>query len=61
MSSEDQSMGFFARYLTVWVLLCIVVGIALGVWVPSLFHALGDDFTDVTQNRLRISAQSMGA
>ncbi len=41
MSSESQSMGLFARYLTVWVFLCIVAGIGLGVWAPSAFHALG--------------------
>jgi ACR3 family arsenite transporter len=34
-------MGLFARYLTVWVFLCIVTGIGLGVWAPSAFHALG--------------------
>lgn len=41
MSPESQSIGLFARYLSVWVFLCIVVGIGLGVWVPSAFHALG--------------------
>jgi len=41
MSFESKSMGVFARYLTVWVLLCIIVGIGLGTWVPSVFHALG--------------------
>jgi len=32
-------MGVFERYQTLWVALCIVVGIALGRIVPSLFHA----------------------
>jgi len=41
MSSASKSMGVFARYLTLWVFLCIVVGIGLGTWVPSAFHALG--------------------
>jgi len=36
-----QGIGFFERYLTVWVLLCIAVGIALGSWLPSVFQALG--------------------
>ncbi len=30
----------FERYLTVWVALCIVAGIALGQWKPELFHAI---------------------
>ena len=34
-------MSEFERYLTVWVLLCIVVGIALGQFLPSVFQAVG--------------------
>jgi ACR3 family arsenite transporter len=34
-------IGFFERYLTLWVFLCIIVGIALGHWFPSPFQALG--------------------
>ena len=34
-------MSVFERYLTVWVLLCIVVGIALGQMLPSVFQAVG--------------------
>ena len=34
-------MSVFERYLTVWVLLCIVVGIALGQLLPSVFQAVG--------------------
>ena len=34
-------MNDFERYLTVWVFLCIVVGIALGQWVPAPFQVLG--------------------
>ncbi|CAB3723867.1 MULTISPECIES: ACR3 family arsenite efflux transporter [Paraburkholderia] len=48
MSSTDSVarasrpvIGFFERYLTVWVALCIVAGIALGQWLPSLFQAIG--------------------
>ena len=33
-------MGFFERYLSVWVALCIVAGIALGQWAPGPFHAI---------------------
>jgi len=34
-------MNVFERYLTVWVFLCIVVGIALGQILPGLFQAVG--------------------
>jgi len=33
-------MGFFERYLTVWVLLCILAGIALGKFAPEVATAL---------------------
>src|SRR5580692_2384177 len=35
------ALGTFERYLTVWVALCIVAGIALGQMTPAPFHALG--------------------
>ena len=34
-------MSTFERYLTVWVALCIVAGIALGHLMPSVFHLIG--------------------
>jgi arsenite transporter len=34
-------MSTFERYLTVWVALCIVAGIALGHAFPPVFHAIG--------------------
>ena len=34
-------MSIFERYLSLWVALCIVVGIMLGQWFPRLFQALG--------------------
>ena len=34
-------MNLFERYLTLWVFLCIVVGIALGQWQPGMFQAVG--------------------
>jgi ACR3 family arsenite transporter len=37
-----QQVGFFERYLTVWVFLCIVIGITLGHFIPAPFHALGN-------------------
>jgi arsenite transporter len=34
-------MSVFERYLTVWVFLCIVVGIVLGQLLPDVFQAVG--------------------
>jgi ACR3 family arsenite transporter len=34
-------MSLFERYLTLWVALCIVIGIALGHVMPGAFHAIG--------------------
>jgi ACR3 family arsenite transporter len=34
-------VSVFERYLTVWVLLCIVVGIALGQYLPGAFQVIG--------------------
>jgi ACR3 family arsenite transporter len=40
-AASPAPMNLFERYLTVWVFLCIVVGIALGQWLPGPFQALG--------------------
>ncbi len=34
-------MNLFERFLTLWVFLCIVVGIALGQFFPAVFQAIG--------------------
>lgn len=34
-------MSVFERYLTLWVFLCIVAGVALGHLLPGLFHLIG--------------------
>jgi len=41
MSPESKPMGLFARFLTLWVFICIAAGIGLGYLVPPAFHALG--------------------
>lgn len=38
---RPPAMGTFERFLTLWVGLCIVAGIALGAAVPGLFRGLG--------------------
>jgi len=41
LSDRSDPLGPFARYLSVWVALCILAGIALGHWFPAPFQALG--------------------
>ncbi|MGA2267617.1 MAG: ACR3 family arsenite efflux transporter [Bryobacteraceae bacterium] len=36
----ERRLGFFERYLTLWVAGCMVAGVALGKLVPSLVQAL---------------------
>jgi ACR3 family arsenite transporter len=40
-ASVGAPMSLFERYLTVWVFICIVAGIALGQWLPELFQVIG--------------------
>jgi len=40
-AAAGAPMSTFERYLTIWVFLCIVVGIALGQWLPAPFQMLG--------------------
>src|SRR5580704_5438547 len=37
----SATLGFFERYLTLWVALCIIAGIALGSLAPGPFQTLG--------------------
>ena len=39
-SSSKKGMNFFERYLTLWVVLCIVAGIVLGKVVPGFSQTL---------------------
>ena len=42
------AIGYFERYLTAWVTLCIVAGIVLGKGFPGVFHLLsGIEFAQV--------------
>jgi len=38
--NKTEGISFFERYLTLWVALCIVVGIAIGKWLPVLPETL---------------------
>ena len=49
MSKENKRIGFFERYLTIWVTLCIIAGIAIGQWIPAVPETLGKwEYTNVS-------------
>lgn len=39
--SKERGIGFFERYLTVWVLLCMAVGVLIGRVLPGIPSFLG--------------------
>lgn len=42
MSNEKASgIGFFQRYLTIWVAICMVVGVLIGKFIPTIPDFLG--------------------
>ena len=47
-------MNLFERWLSLWVFLCIVAGIALGQWLPGVFQAIGR--LEVAQVNLPVGA-----
>ena len=40
VTKEPKGLGFFEKYLTVWVFICIGIGILLGSYAPELAHYL---------------------
>ena len=38
---KNEDISFFQRYLTVWVLLCMAVGVLTGHFLPAVPHTLG--------------------
>lgn len=41
MKRNDEGISCFQRYLSVWVLLCMVVGVLIGHFIPEIPAALG--------------------
>ncbi|CAB3658949.1 Arsenical-resistance protein Acr3 [Achromobacter animicus] len=41
LAPQRPSMSVFERYLTLWVVLCIVLGVTLGQAAPGVFQAIG--------------------
>ncbi|MBU5308511.1 ACR3 family arsenite efflux transporter [Clostridioides mangenotii] len=42
MNNDNRSsgIGFFQKYLTIWVLICMAIGILIGKFIPSIPHFL---------------------
>lgn len=40
-NSKKQGIGFFEKYLTIWVLLCMAVGVLIGKFLPAVPDFLG--------------------
>lgn len=38
---SSQGIGFFEKYLTIWVILCMVVGVLIGKYLPGIPEFLG--------------------
>ncbi len=38
---KNQSIGFFDKYLTIWVILCMVAGVLIGKFLPQVPDFLG--------------------
>ncbi len=38
--TEQSPLGFFERYLSLWVALCIAAGVGLGIAAPSIFQTI---------------------
>ncbi|OHV21687.1 ACR3 family arsenite efflux transporter [Rhizobium sp. RMa-01] len=47
-------MSSFERYLTVWVFLCIAVGVTLGHLMPGVFHLIGS--IEIAQVNIPVAA-----
>jgi len=39
---QNRGIGFFEKYLKVWVLLCMAVGILIGKFLPAIPSFLGE-------------------
>jgi ACR3 family arsenite transporter len=39
--SNSAEIGFFEKYLTIWVVLCMVIGVLIGKYLPGIPDFLG--------------------
>ncbi len=40
-TSKKRSLGFFERWLTLWVILCMLIGVGVGHFLPSTIQKFG--------------------
>ncbi|MBM7582789.1 ACR3 family arsenite transporter [Caldicoprobacter guelmensis] len=40
IKANTKGLGFFEKYLTIWVILCIIAGILIGKYIPSIPETL---------------------
>ncbi len=53
---ESKRLNFFERYLTVWVAVCMVAGLAIGTWAPGVVGTLrGMEFGRASQVNVPIA------
>ena len=38
---KNSGIGFFEKYLTIWVIICMGIGVALSLWLPQIPEFLG--------------------
>ena len=41
MAEQSKGISTFQKYLTVWVLLCMVIGVLIGHYIPTVGDILG--------------------
>ena len=41
MDDQNKGINTFQRYLSVWVMLCMVIGVLIGRFIPAIPAALG--------------------
>ncbi len=39
--NENKGIGFFEKYLSLWVILCMGLGVVIGLWLPGVPSFLG--------------------
>ncbi len=39
---KNEGIGFFERYLTIWVIICMALGIAIGKFIPAFPEFMGN-------------------
>ncbi len=48
-TQKPQDIGFFEKYLTVWVILCMIIGVAIGTFLPIIPETLNSfEFANVS-------------